>query len=256
MNLSDDFRYVIDNMPCCNSSIELDEYIREFIVEYFGTSFVKEILLGGIAQQRVTISEKNRKSLEENGLQVSSSSSMSASVLSLFSISTGSRNTEERDQTRLNTLRNFSEASSVITIGGSTNLRTLGEWSETVPNNPTIIKFTMSPILSLFTAQRFPSDPLIFSKLALVKNVLDEYMNGTAVCPNNCSGSGTCMSTGYFQYGQCRCNRDWGGIDCSIYEGPPPSMFYYFLREIVFHCQQCSWRSFYITSLLLFAETF
>ncbi|CAF5089670.1 unnamed protein product, partial [Rotaria magnacalcarata] len=36
LELSDQFRYVIDNMPCCNQLHELDQYIQEFIIEFFG----------------------------------------------------------------------------------------------------------------------------------------------------------------------------------------------------------------------------
>ena len=67
LEISDEFRYVIDNMPCCNGSSELDRYIRELIIDYFGLMYVKDLLLGGTAQQKIVISEEDRKNLQKNG---------------------------------------------------------------------------------------------------------------------------------------------------------------------------------------------
>ncbi|CAF4729344.1 unnamed protein product, partial [Rotaria sp. Silwood2] len=83
LELSDQFRYVIDNMPCCKESSELDQYIQEFIIDYFGLVYVKDLILGGIAQQKIVISEENRKNLRENGFTTTDQAELKAAAASI-----------------------------------------------------------------------------------------------------------------------------------------------------------------------------
>ena len=46
LELSDSFRYVIENMPTGTYNNVIDEYIRTWILEYFGYTYTTEILLG------------------------------------------------------------------------------------------------------------------------------------------------------------------------------------------------------------------
>lgn len=70
MKLSDKFQYVVKEMPCCDDSAEVDEYIDEFIIDYFGLTFVKEVLLGGVAQETVFIGNEEVQQMESNGQDV------------------------------------------------------------------------------------------------------------------------------------------------------------------------------------------
>ena len=46
-NLSSEFREVIELMPCCNESSEIQKkYVFDYIINYFGTTFLTNILLG------------------------------------------------------------------------------------------------------------------------------------------------------------------------------------------------------------------
>jgi hypothetical protein len=216
LELSDQFCYVIENMPCCNESSELDQYIREFIIDYFGLVYVKDLLLGGIAQQKIVISEENRKNLRENGFTTTDQAELKVAAASIFAASIKLTMTDEFDQTKLNTFKKFSQQSNIITLGGTTAIQSIEEWSKTVASNPTIIKFSVAPFLSLLTTQRFSSDPNIALKQNLIQKAQQKYTTSSLFCYNNCSQKGSCQPTGYFGFGQCHCNSGWSGIDCSI----------------------------------------
>ncbi|CAF4927865.1 unnamed protein product [Rotaria socialis] len=219
LELSDQFRYVIDNMPCCNQSHELDQYIQEFIIEFFGIMYVKDLLLGGIAQQNIIVSEENQKNLRMNGFTTAHQAELKIAAASIFSASTKLSMTEQIDQTRLNTFKKFSQQNSIITLGGGVSMQSIEEWSKTVSSNPTIIKFGIAPIIDLLTARRFPQDVKITSKRELIRRVLEIYLTNQLFCYNNCSQHGLCVATKYFGFGQCLCDRAWSGIDCSIAVG-------------------------------------
>ncbi|CAF4348635.1 unnamed protein product [Rotaria socialis] len=219
LELSDQFRYVIDNMPCCNQSHELDQYIQEFIIEFFGIMYVKDLLLGGIAQQNIIVSEENQKNLRMNGFTTAHQGELKIAAASIFSASTKLSMTEQIDQTRLNTFKKFSQQNSIITLGGGVSMQSIEEWSKTVSSNPTIIKFGIAPIIDLLTARRFPQDVKITSKRDLIRRVLEIYLTNQLFCYNNCSQHGLCVATKYFGFGQCLCDRAWSGIDCSIAVG-------------------------------------
>jgi hypothetical protein len=215
MELSDQFRYVIDNMPCCNQSDGLDQYIQEFIISYFGLAYVKDLLLGGFAQQKVVISQENKKNLRENGFTNTDRAELSVAAGALFSASTKLAMTEKYDQTKLNVFTKYSQQTSAITLGGSTNLQSIEEWSKTVPSNPIIVKFGISSILDLLTAKRFPKDTEIASKRRLLEISQERYMLSSLYCEKNCSQHGRCEPTGYFGLGQCLCDCGWIDKGCS-----------------------------------------
>lgn len=223
LELSDEFRYVIDNMPCCNQSDEIDEYIKEFIIDYFGIMYVKDLLLGGIAQQKIVISEEQRKKLETNGFTTSNEVEFKVAAGSIFSMSAKVGVTEQFDQTKLNTFKKFSQQSSITTLGGAPTMQSIEEWSKTIPANPTIIKFGVAPIIDLLTTRRFPHDPNITLKRDLIRRAQENYMGNQLFCYKNCSQHGSCVPTKYFAFGQCRCNPGWSGFDCSVTTAGPVS---------------------------------
>ncbi len=56
MELSDNFKYVIENMPCCEiNDLDIEEYVKDYIFDYFGITYVTSIMLGGVAQQNIFI---------------------------------------------------------------------------------------------------------------------------------------------------------------------------------------------------------
>ena len=214
LQLSEAFHFVIENMPCCNESLELDHYIREFVIDYFGLTYVKDMLLGGIAQQQVTISDESRKKIQSNS--VSTSHALEAKfAYAIFSASAKFGISDNVDRTQTETFKKYSHQSSITTLGGTPNILTIEEWAKTVPSNPTIVKFSLSNILDLLTPKRFPSDPDIRQKQYLVKKAHEKYINNPVFCYNNCSGHGTCIPSGYFGMGKCNCYLGRTGIDCA-----------------------------------------
>jgi MAC/Perforin domain len=217
LELSDEFRYVIDNLPCCNESEELDQYIRECITEYFGLMYVNDLLLGGIAQQKIVISEENRKNLQQNGFTDMDQVELKLGASAAFSISGKLAMTQQLNQTKLNSFNRFSQQSSITSLGGSTTIQSIENWSETVPSNPTIVKFGIRHILNLLTRTRFPNDSNIASKRSLIQRAQQKYTNTSLSCYDDCTSPshGECVSSGYFQFGLCQCKPGWSGISCS-----------------------------------------
>ncbi|CAF4857564.1 unnamed protein product [Rotaria socialis] len=102
-----------------------------------------------------------------------------------------------------------------------TTAKTFTEWSKTVKTNPIIIKFGVKLIFDLLTARRFPNDPNIVTKKALIESALEKYIKNPIYCYNNCSANGQCKPSGYFQFGECQCNDGWTGLDCSTSKPKP-----------------------------------
>lgn len=216
LELSNEFRYVINNMPCCNESDELYQYIKEFVIDYFGLAYVNDLLLGGIAQQKIVISEENRKKLRENGFTNTNEAELKVAASNIFAASAKITVTEQFDQKKLDVFRKFSQQSSIMTLGGTTSMQSIEDWSKTVQSNPTIIKFGIAPLLDLLTLKRFSSDSNIASKRLLIEWAQKKYMNAPLICYNNCTSPshGECTSTGYFRFGLCNCQPGWFGISC------------------------------------------
>lgn len=72
MDLSDEFRYTINNLPCCNySEAQVNKYIYDFVFNYYGFTFVNQLMLGGIAQQNLFISKSELTTIETKGYEKS-----------------------------------------------------------------------------------------------------------------------------------------------------------------------------------------
>jgi hypothetical protein len=104
---------------------------------------------------------------------------------------------------------------------GDTHLTTIFDWSKTVPSNPVVVQFTIRDIFRLLTKRYFPNDTLITNKSTLIKMTLDKNLNKTFdYCYNDCGGKngsrGTCIPSGHFQFGECRCKPQWSGSDCTV----------------------------------------
>lgn len=163
MELSDSFRYVIKRLPCCSYNDRIQRHISEYIFNYFGYTYVKDILLGGVVQQRITINEEERSNLVKN--DVSTSHSMLAQFgLFSFSGSLGVNLNTNVNEEKLKVFRRYSKQSSITALGGDTSITSIEQWAKTVPSNPVIIKFGISSIFDLINEDQFPDDENITKK--------------------------------------------------------------------------------------------
>ncbi|CAF1386983.1 unnamed protein product [Adineta steineri] len=204
-------------MPCCNDSEEIQSYIKEFVIGYFGYTYIKELLLGGIAQQTITITEENRRSLVKNGFSKTENGEYSSSALGIFKIKAGFKVTDEFNESKLAIFSQYSQQSSVVTFGGSTTLQSIETWSSTVPGNPAAIKLKTEPLVNLLTERTFPGDPNIAAKQALIQSAVTKYITKEVFCYNKCSyPNGVCPPTSnYFGFAKCVCTSGYTGYDCS-----------------------------------------
>ncbi|CAF3716188.1 unnamed protein product [Rotaria sp. Silwood1] len=213
MDLSDSFRYVIQRLPCCTYSSKIERYIISYVFNYFGYTYIKDLLLGGIAKQLITISEEEKSNLEKNG--VSTSNSILASYGGLFfSASMNMKYNTESSSEKTDIFKKYSKQSSLSTLGGDTSIQSMEEWSKTIASNPAVIKLGISPIFDLLNEDKFPDDPNISRKAEMIQTTLQKYMNNPTFCYNNCT-NGTCKPSGYFQFGICVCEPGYYGVDCA-----------------------------------------
>lgn len=93
------------------------------------------------------------------------------------------------------------------------------EWYASVSDNPVVTHFAVAPIVDLLTPERFANDSKIQQKANLTKQAWEKYINIPLFCFENCSGNGTSVPTGYFNFGICNCYHQLNEnpLDCSIY---------------------------------------
>ncbi|CAF2982224.1 unnamed protein product [Rotaria sp. Silwood2] len=215
MKLSDTFRFVIENLPCCDDTDddwETEKYVRDYILDYYGYTFVSTLLLGGIVQHNIFMKTESYKQLESRNVSVQSAATVAFYLslgVSVENLQSNAEQEEFKKEVRL---------SYGTKLGGDPLILDINEWAETVPSNPIITKFGIREIFDLLTIRRFPKDLQIQNKSKLIKKILQKYIQQPLYCYNNCTNSfqGTCESSGYFQFGTCKCNENWTGIDCSV----------------------------------------
>ncbi|CAF1157231.1 unnamed protein product [Adineta ricciae] len=156
MQLSDSFRFVIEHMPCCSYDNDIKDYIISYIFDYFGFSFVSEMLLGGTAQEIITIDSERLTELKTRGLQTQHCVSPGYVFKLLGSITTISNSTTTTQEE----FRKNLTSTKMSQLGGDPALVSgpLANWIETVPNNPSMMKFKVKYISDLITSRRFPND--------------------------------------------------------------------------------------------------
>ncbi|CAF4126325.1 unnamed protein product [Rotaria magnacalcarata] len=219
INLTSQFRYVIDNLPCCNyTEDETRKYIFDLVFNYFGYAFVTDLMLGGIAQQNMYINKSEVKTIEQKGISTSNEAKIE------FYVSLGMKQQSSVNETRHNEFMRHVQKTYATTLGGDSSIQTFTEWSKTVKTNPIIIKFGVKLIFDLLTAKRFPNDPNIVTKKALIESALENYIKNPIYCYNNCSANGQCKPSGYFQFGECQCNDGWTGLDCYTSKPKPVAL--------------------------------
>ena len=219
MQLSDDFRFVIENMPYCElNNADIEEYVRDFIFEYFGFTYVTSVMLGGIAQQNILIDRETNERLVKTGVNTQQQAQISFQMQ--FGMNAGTAIGTSEETTNYKSFTHEIQSRKATTLGGDPSLRNLAEWSQTVSSNPVIVKFAIRDIFRLLNTRYFPMDRLINNKTDLIRRALGKYLNITDYCYGDCGGNngsrGTCVATGHFGFGECQCKPQWSGPDCSV----------------------------------------
>lgn len=97
--LADEFRRVIDNMPCCEFNKTVEKYIRQSIIGYFGYSYIRKLQLGGIMQQTIFMTGANRVKLEQKGFNPSNETWLKSVAKEIFAIETRLKQTKTLNST-------------------------------------------------------------------------------------------------------------------------------------------------------------
>ncbi|CAF1031723.1 unnamed protein product [Adineta steineri] len=225
LDLTEEFQAVIAAMPCCHIGCETTEsYIQKSIFDQFGYTYLNEILLGGVAQQLITINSSDIEKIYEEGHNSASQAGVS------FGISFGMTESESHNKGNHTKFMKYVQNVYASTAGGqpfdnsiqneTVKTMPLNEWFTTVPNNPVITQMRMTKLSELLTKERFPNDTQIEDKARLIELVWAKYDGNQALakCVNDCTSPchGRCVSTGYFQFGLCVCQAGFTGHDCSI----------------------------------------
>ena len=215
VQLSDAFNFIIQEMPCCNEdSLEIDEYIQEFIVDYFGLTFVTEILLGGIAQETLTVDNKDIENIQSKGGDVKHSANVGF-LLTLNAAPTSSNNLSEQDK-----FMSVVKTKRSTKLGGDPTISTIDDWIKSVTQNPVVLSYSVKDITSLVDRIHFPNDTHINNKSKLIELSIQRYLaKQKPTCINDCTDSshGECdvSTTTSFLLGTCKCQPGWKGVDCS-----------------------------------------
>ncbi|CAF1320494.1 unnamed protein product [Rotaria sordida] len=173
-------------MPCCDFNETVEKYIRKFIIGYFGYTYIKEVQLGSIIQQMIVITQ--------NGFNISNQVWMKDVAKELFSIQMKLNRTQIYDKMLMNISDKYSTKSNVTIIGGNISIKSFNNWYKSVSDNPIFVKF-----------------------IVLIKLAVDRYLSNPVYCYNQCTDTihGTCIDSGYFQFGICQCKSTWTGFDCA-----------------------------------------
>ena len=213
MVLSDDFKFVIDNLPCCSYNTAVQQYIYEYVFNYFGFTYLSEILLGGIAQETLFMTNDSYERIQSQGYSIENQAQVE------FFLTVGASHQYNYDTETHNQFMSQVQEKHTTILGGDASITKIDEWLATVPSNPVITKFSIRNILTLLSQGRFPNDSLIQNKSELIARALNDYLVNPVYCYNNCTNHGICVPSSYFQFGICNCTEGYSGFDCSI----PPS---------------------------------
>ena len=210
MELSDNFRFVIDNMPCCDLDSDVNDYITSYIFDYFGFAFISELILGGVIQEIVSIDSERLSDLKTRGLQTEHSVSAGFFVKTGIDYKTNDTITIQEEFRRTVTSTKISQ------LGGDPAKMSepIVNWIKTIPDNPAVIHLKIKFLSDLITSRRFPNDTNIAAKLTLINHALDDYIVSLKAkfCTRNCSGKerGTC-EFGDLMVPICKCQPKYTG---------------------------------------------
>lgn len=136
MDLADTFRYVIEQMPCCSEfSQEIDDYVKEFIIDYFGLTYVAELILGGIAQETLFIGNEKVQELQARGEDIVRAASIGFYLN--FNIQPVPPYNDIKQKEFMQTVQNRRSTK----LGGDPSAQSMDDWIKSVPNNPVIMNY-------------------------------------------------------------------------------------------------------------------
>lgn len=141
LELSAAFRYVIEHMPCCQYDDTLENYVKEFIIDRFGFTFINELMLGGIAQQTLFIANKDVKKMQQNGQDISNSATIG------FFVNFNMKVTTSYDKKKQDEFSQSINTSRSTKLGGDPSIQNIDEWIKSVPSNPVIMRISVKGIL-------------------------------------------------------------------------------------------------------------
>ncbi|UJR18134.1 hypothetical protein I4U23_005034 [Adineta vaga] len=160
LELSDNFRYVIENLSVTGTyTLVVEKYIQDYIFNYFGFTYITELLLdeklefsSGIAQMLTVIEKSSITPMEGEGFSASQMIALSFSG-ALYQ-----------------------------------NKQNLNDWFARIENNSVVIKYTTQSIFDLITSERFPNDTNIDTKAQYIMQAFEQYINKTSTvyCENKC----------------------------------------------------------------------
>jgi len=137
VELSDNFRYIIDELDDVDLSEEdLDEFIDIF-TDYFGITFVSEVLLGGLVGETLFKQTNEMNEQQTNG----QGSSHSANIN--FFLTFNGKYSSGYNKTKHDQFMSTVEISRITKLGGDPSAHTLDEWIRTVPSNPAVVNFAI-----------------------------------------------------------------------------------------------------------------
>lgn len=138
MELSDAFQYVISEIPCCdNNSLEIEEYIEKYIIEDFGLTYVSELMLGGIAQEIISISNTEMRRMQSKGDDVAHSANIE------FFVELNLKPKFWYNQTKQDQFLKSVKDRKSLRLGGNPSVKVIDDWIQTVPQNPVIMNYVV-----------------------------------------------------------------------------------------------------------------
>jgi hypothetical protein len=138
MKLLNTFQYVVQEMPCCDdSSQEIDEYIHEYLIDYFGLTFITELVLGGIAQETMFIANKEMRKMQSEGKDVTHSANIG------FFLTFNIKTTSSYNRTQQDQFMQSVKTRQSTKLGGDPSARTMDDWIKSVPQNLVIMSYAV-----------------------------------------------------------------------------------------------------------------
>lgn len=140
MTLSDKFNYVIKEMPCCEYNETIQDYVEEFIIDYFGLTYINELTLGGLAQRTIFIQNKQMTLMQESGVDVTHGAEIG------YLIQFGGQVSSSQLQGYQDSFNKSIKESYYFKLGGDQSLTNTDEWIRSIPSNPAIMNVVVKGI--------------------------------------------------------------------------------------------------------------
>eukprot|EP01084_Bolivina_argentea_P033272 61563_1 len=146
-------------------------YFYEFFTHYFGTHYIKEILMGGIFGQITELKSFSYSQYTSSNLEITTSAEYSALLASGAATSLNSEQKETAEDYKKVALKQ-----NVFNIGG--NLPSDGdasEWQKSLENTPLPIHLKLESITQLITKTNLPTVHNVTQKQKALEAALDNY---------------------------------------------------------------------------------